>query len=397
MTVYFNRARRRWQYDFIRNGTRYQGYAEHPETGEPARSKREAQEIEALAKARARMETPPVRKSADVAGYTLAEALADYADKHARHKRDWVTQKGHLRELLAHFNPATVVEEMTPEDIDAYIQWSRAQPTRRYIGGPASGGDLRETGRTRSPHTVNGYLTTLRSALNRALRLRRVKFIPPISTLKGPEDLPNPVRPEDARSIMAEAEPHVRDTIALCSLTGMRLRECLRLRWEQVDLDRATITLDSRTKANRGRALYLTDEALAILRRLHAERPAEAANVILYRFRGKGEPRPVNSISKGWKGALRRAGLEGRYKFHGTRGTFCTALADAGADPLAIKELAGHASITTTLRYIRASDVRLREMVARLPKLSAEPVSDCVSGMASGVREFERKLIKKPL
>jgi integrase len=385
MTVFWNSARSRWQYDFVRNGTRHQGYAENPDTGAPARSKREAQEIEALLKARARTDAPPAPRSAAVAGYTLAEALADYAENHARHTRDWGTQRGHIRELVSRLGPATVIEDMTPEDIDAYIQWSRAQPPRR--GGATA----------RSPHTINGYLTTLRAALNRALHLRRVRAVPPINTLKGPDDLPNPVRPEDARRIMDLAEPHVRDTVALCSMTGMRLRECLGLRWGQVDLDRATVALDSRTKAGRGRALFLTEEALAILRRLHAERPAGADNVILYRPRGGGAPRPVNSISRSWKTALRRAGLEGRYKFHGTRGTFCTALADAGADPLAIKELAGHASISTTLRYIRASDTRLREIVGKLPRLGAGAVRDFVRDKGANVRENQPIKPKKAL
>lgn len=63
----------------------------------------------------------------------------------------------------------------------------------------------------------------------------------------------------------------------------------------------------------------------------------------------------------------RRAGLEGRYRFHDTRAAFCTALAEHGASAINIQWLAGHASISTTLRCINASELRLRETVARPP------------------------------
>jgi len=42
--------------------------------------------------------------------------------------------------------------------------------------------------------------------------------------------------------------------------------------------------------------------------------------------------------------------------FHDLRHTFGTRLADAGVDVVKIKELMGHASIVTTMRYIHATD-----------------------------------------
>ncbi|HMB11168.1 hypothetical protein, partial [Saliniramus sp.] len=74
----------------------------------------------------------------------------------------------------------------------------------------------------------------------------------------------------------------------------------------------------------------------------------------LYRHKGTGVPRPIKDIHKSWGRALERAGLKGRYRFHDTRAAFCTALAELGAN-------------ATTMRYINASDSRLRETVGRLP------------------------------
>ena len=147
----------------------------------------------------------------------------------------------------------------------------------------------------------------------------------------------------------------------------MRLRERLPLRWKQVDLDRAVITLDSSTKSGKGRAVYLGNQAQATLTRLASERPEGADHVILYRHKGTGDPRPIKDIHKSWGRALERAGLKGRYRLHDTRAVFCTALAETGANAIDIQRLAGHASIATTMRHINASDSRLRETVGRLP------------------------------
>jgi integrase/recombinase XerD len=59
------------------------------------------------------------------------------------------------------------------------------------------------------------------------------------------------------------------------------------------------------------------------------------------------------------------AGLpEDRRSPHVLRHTFCTHLADAGADTAVIRELAGHADIRTTTIYTAVNAARLEHAVA---------------------------------
>lgn len=60
-------------------------------------------------------------------------------------------------------------------------------------------------------------------------------------------------------------------------------------------------------------------------------------------------------VKKSFSAACRNAGLTD-FRFHDLRHTFGTRLADAGVDVVKIKELMGHASIVTTMRYIHATD-----------------------------------------
>lgn len=55
------------------------------------------------------------------------------------------------------------------------------------------------------------------------------------------------------------------------------------------------------------------------------------------------------------KAAQKRAGLKETGNKHMLRHTFCSHLAMKGATTLAIKELAGHQSINTTMRYMHLS------------------------------------------
>src|SRR6476620_275587 len=63
----------------------------------------------------------------------------------------------------------------------------------------------------------------------------------------------------------------------------------------------------------------------------------------------------VHGCKEVFSAACREAGIT-NFTFHDLRHTFGTRLADAGVDVVKIKELIGHASIMTTMRYIHATD-----------------------------------------
>lgn len=60
-------------------------------------------------------------------------------------------------------------------------------------------------------------------------------------------------------------------------------------------------------------------------------------------------------VKRSFATACREAGIND-FSVHDLRHTFGTRLADAGVDVVKIKELMGHASIVTTMRYIHATD-----------------------------------------
>ena len=72
-------------------------------------------------------------------------------------------------------------------------------------------------------------------------------------------------------------------------------------------------------------------------------------------YRDDGTSTSKQTLTTWMVAAQRRAGLKPTGNKHMLRHTFCSHLAMRGATTLAIKELAGHRNIRTTMRYINLS------------------------------------------
>lgn len=378
MTVYRDKARDRWRYDFRLDGIRHAAYAVDPKTGEPAKSKRQA--LAAEAAERTRLAKPVC--TARPGHYTLAEALAYYAEHVGRHRDSWPDIRLHIRELLERLGPTASVDALMPAEIDAYIAWARLQPRRFHMVQARQ--IAADPDRRRKPERINKYLNTLRAALRLVQAKQLVQRIPHVPRLDPGAESPNPVQADDLARILEAAAPHLRAIIELAAMTGMRMAEILGLTWGRVDFGRAAIRLRAAdTKSDTGREVLLNAVAMATLTRLREPvvlmlSPPQALPippvvpadwpVIVYRGRA------VVSVRNAWVAVLRKVGLvdaDGRplYRLHDLRAAYCSMLAQAGTDVTVIKELVGHASVTTTMRYTRAFQPHMR---AAVEKIAAE-------------------------
>jgi integrase len=84
-----------------------------------------------------------------------------------------------------------------------------------------------------------------------------------------------------------------------------------------------------------------------------------------YLFANSKTGKAITDVKHSFTSAVRAAEL-GDLTFHDLRHTFGTGLAASGADVVKIIELMGHSSITTTMRYMHASDSGKHEAIARM-------------------------------
>ena len=147
--------------------------------------------------------------------------------------------------------------------------------------------------------------------------------------------------------------------------TGMRLSELHGLDWADVDLlgEQAKV----RGKGKKERIVPLTSSAARALRRYELRRDdvvrsvkeADRRAVFLSERGRRLSRRQVQNIVRGF---LDRIAEESGLSTHSLRHSFATHLLDGGADLMAVKELLGHESLSTTRIYTHTSKERLKQV-----------------------------------
>lgn len=153
-------------------------------------------------------------------------------------------------------------------------------------------------------------------------------------------DLPNPDLPSDrGREITADeqlrllraAGPELKLQIRIAVQTGLRLREMLKLRWEQIDWGRAIIVLSpADTKTRRGRQVPIPPDLFERLEERHRERGRKSRFVFP---RPRDPSRPAHDNKGAWRRAKAKAHVTGRW--HDLRHTAATVMIRRGV-PLAV-------------------------------------------------------------
>ncbi len=370
MTVFHDKARNRWRYDFRLDGTRYSGYCVDPDTGQPAGNKTEARRCESLVHAAA-IQAKPAPAAPTL--FTVAQMFVAYATRKQALK-DWPNKRVYVADLIHFFGPETAVVELGEQRIWEYIAWARSQPVLVYKGGPKARTPeerlkhYHPTDRNRADSTINRYLVTLGEALRIAHGLRDgagrllLAELPKVPKLAEAQHLPRPVSDSDLEAIMAAAPAHLRDGMLLARLMGFRKAEVFGLTIDQIDFQQRGVWLEaSDTKANRAEFIPANPEAMELLTRLVQQaRGWKVTHLLTYQHGEKGERKPVKNPKRAWATALAKVGL--KHRFHDTKASFVTAVAHVA--PAAVtQQLARHKSYETTRRYLRVADAAARQAV----------------------------------
>jgi integrase len=310
----------RWHYDFMIKTKRFRGVI--PE----ARTKAQAERAETQ-----------IRQ--DVYEGKYVKATAPSLDSFVKevylpwlklNKRSWRSDLEHTEVLIREFGELNL-DEITPILIEKFKRERRASITRR--------------GKERAPASVNRELEVLSRIFTLAMDQDAVAANP---CRKVKKLLMDNVR---TRYLSVEEEErlmesltgrlaHLHPIIIVAVDTGLRRRELLSLEKEQVDFNLDVINV-KRTKSGKGRTVPMTPRVRETLINLCAD------------------------VKHSFTSAVKAAGLTD-FTFHDLRHTFGTRLAASGADVVKIRELMGHASITTTMRYMHASDSGKRDAIARM-------------------------------
>ena len=145
--------------------------------------------------------------------------------------------------------------------------------------------------------------------------------------------------------------------IRLLMLTGCRLSEILKLRWEHVDLEQGRLKLpETKTGA---RVVHLGDPAVAVLHGI--ERYDENPWVIAGRKAGSH----LTDLQHPWRRIRMRAGLDD-VRIHDLRHSFASGGLLVGEGLPMIGKLLGHTQVQTTARYAHLADDPIQAAANRI-------------------------------
>ena len=191
---------------------------------------------------------------------------------------------------------------------------------------------------------------------------------PKIVWLKCPPAETKFLSGQECQQLLSNAHGLVHDMLLMALHTGMRQGEIRGLQWESIDWQNSIITVQhslcdyskrlGSPKSNRARHIPMTPE---VRESLEARRKPKGFVFL------DADDKPFNHkrLARRLEAVIGRAGLT-HFGWHVLRHTFASRLSELGAPIVVVKDLLGHVSITTTMRYAHTTTPALRLAIGLL-------------------------------
>ncbi len=220
--------------------------------------------------------------------------------------------------------------------------------------------------------TINRKISTLKSWFKFQLRLGSIESSPMAKIIapKIEKRLPVFIKETDTENLLEIINIRTEDwkslntkiLISLFYSTGMRLAELIQLKENQIDFSKKQIKVLG--KGNKERILPVSSEIIELLKdyeHLKRKEFAETDEVFLVRENGK-KMYPKYAYNLVNKVLAVNVKTLDKKSPHVLRHTFATHLLNKGANLNAVKELLGHASLSSTQVYTHNTIEKLKEV-----------------------------------
>src|SRR5215467_10541472 len=291
------------------------------------------------------------------------------------------------------------VRQLTPTHIEAF----EAQLQRDgYVKGRRAGQGL-------TAQTVLHVHRTLSQALAHAVKTG-VLFKNPAEQVKPPRPPSREIKiltkPEVATLLRASEPTWLYLPVLVSVTTGMRRGELLGLRWSDIDLKAAWLTVNQSLERVKGKTVFKSPKTTASRRTitlpaltieaLKEHRAAQASERLrlglgkpeLVFSHSEGSPMDPDSITKAFDRLIKAAGVR-RITFHGLRHTHISRQLMDGVHLKIVSERAGHASVSTTLSVYAAFIPNMQaDAAAGVDKWLRQALAEQVGGKSVAIVDF---------
>ena len=292
---------------------------------------------------------------------TVEEAVDRFIEEYASQKRTAYYRHA-LKRFTAKFGDRKLWD-IKPAELDAFrheLHASHRERSEKHKLGAS---------------TIRKYLTATAKLFAWAKRQGLIE-VNPAADLEKPGEPKHKIRyltQDEWNGLLDVAPAWLRPILTLAVATGMRLKEVVGLRWEDVAQGDGLLCVSGDNKTGRPRAVPLGEAAREVLEAQdrHRRETARATSTLPeYVFLdASGQPytseRARNRISQWTRWTMEKASIRGA-SFHTLRHTAASWMVQAGRPLAEVREILGHATMQTTVRYAHLMPEHLRDSMAAL-------------------------------
>lgn len=304
--------------------------------------------------------------------YTVAEWLRLWYELYAEPNVRSTTAASYRRSIELH---------VIPRIGDIKLNRLTSRELQKLYKDLLENGRLREVQKEKNPglsnSTVRGIHMMLHNALDRAVKERLILRNPTEDCIipKLEKKEMKILHPEDMKAYLTAAERRgVLPMFYLELVSGVRKGELVALLWDDLDMERRTISVSKQALSRPGgeivvnrpktensiRAVSIPQEAVDLLVEEHKKHPD---NLYMFPSPKTGGMYYPDSVVNLHKKLLQDAGLE-HIRFHDLRHTFATMALQNGVDVKTVSAMLGHYDAGFTLRTYTHATRQMQEQAA---------------------------------
>jgi integrase len=357
MSVYKSPKSPYYRYDFVIEGHRFHGSTR-------CKARREAEAIECAQRERARERVKEQRRAQssmqldDVAGRYWLE-VGQYHSGSSDTERD-------LARLVDRLGKTKLLTEITDADVTALVAWRRSH---RVIRSPkASKADAPLISNATVNRSTTGVLKKLFTYADVA-RSNQPNWKKHM--LPEPPERIRELRDEEAERLHGVTRADYEPFFAFAHATGLRLRECVTLRWSEVNWETRQIIKIG--KGGKHVMTPITSPVREIIWPLQGHHSEFVFTFVAERRRSGGRikgqryPLSVAGIKTLWRRLCTAAGVKG-LRFHDLRHDFASKLLRETGNLKLVQRALNHADLKTTSRYAHVLDDEVADALERHQK-----------------------------
>jgi integrase len=352
LSVYKSKKSPYYRYDFWVGGHRF-----HGSTKRKTRREAEAIENEYLEQAKQR-----VAALEDAATSLQLDHVADryWVDIGQHHAGADNTERD-LARLVEYFSKTKLLPEITDDDVRKLVSWRR--------GHKVPGKD-----QLISNATVNRSTTEVVKKLFTYCKGLGVRFDREpkwrTHTLPEPVEHVRELHDDEAERLDQAMRDDYAPLFAFAHTTGLRQRECVTLRWSEVNW--RTKQIVKLGKGGKRVTTPITTTVRSILWPLQGHHPEFVFTYVAERSRdgrAKGEryPLTLSGLKTRWRRTRKAAAVTG-FRFHDFRHDFASKVLRSTGNLKLVQKALNHASISTTGRYAHVLDDEVAAALERVAR-----------------------------